>query len=100
MLDINLVQFELQTIITCTYILMLLSFRAMRTSIDSLKLAVSWKESQVKGAKFTVKVCFSLKGHIGLQFITSPPASSCGGGLVGREKMTSIFFCRSASFGI
>ncbi|KAM7436007.1 Cytoplasmic dynein 2 heavy chain 1 [Porites harrisoni] len=30
--------------------------RAMRTSIDSLKLAVSWKESQVKGAKFTVKL--------------------------------------------
>lgn len=60
MLEINFVQFELQNIIPCTYFLMLLSFRAMRTSIDGLKLAVSWKESQVKGAKFTVKVCFSL----------------------------------------
>ncbi|KAJ7371976.1 hypothetical protein OS493_021415 [Desmophyllum pertusum] len=27
----------------------------MKTSIDSLKLAVSWKGSQVPGAKFTVK---------------------------------------------
>lgn len=98
MLDINFVQFELQTIITCTYILMLLSFRAMRTSIDSLKLAVSWKESQVKGAKFTVKVWKGIL--VSLQFIASPPASSRGGGLVGREKMTSIFFCRSTSFGI
>ena len=31
--------------------------RAMKTSIDSLKLAVSWKGSQIPGAKFTVKVC-------------------------------------------
>jgi len=46
----------------------------MRTSIDSLKLAVSWKESQVKGAKFTVKVCFSLKRHTGLFAIYSYPA--------------------------
>ena len=60
MLEINFVQFELQKIIPCTYFLMLLSFRAMRTSIDSLKLGVSWKESQVKGVKFTVKVCFFL----------------------------------------
>lgn len=60
MLEINFVQFELQKIIPWPYFLMLLSFRAMRTSIDSLKLAVSWKESQVKGAKFTVKVCFFL----------------------------------------
>lgn len=29
----------------------------MKTSIDSLKLAVSWKGSQIPGAKFTVKVC-------------------------------------------
>ena len=29
----------------------------MNTSIDSLKLAVSWKGSQIPGAKFTVKVC-------------------------------------------
>ena len=94
MLEINFVQFELQKIIPCTYFLMLLSFRAMRTSIDGLKLGVSWKESQVKGAKFTVKVCFSL------QFVASPPASSRGGGRVGREKMTSIFYFRSASFGI
>lgn len=60
MLEINFVQFELQKIIPCSYFLMLLSFRAMRTSIDSLKLGVAWKESQVKGAKFTVKVCFFL----------------------------------------
>ena len=31
--------------------------RGMKTSIDSLKLAVSWKGSQIPGAKFTVKVC-------------------------------------------
>jgi len=31
--------------------------RAMKTSIDSLKLAVSWKGAQIPGAKFTVKVC-------------------------------------------
>lgn len=37
--------------------LMLFPRRAMKTSVDSLKLAVSWKESQVQGAKFTVKVC-------------------------------------------
>ena len=34
-----------------------LFLRAMKTSIDSLKLAVSWKGSQIPGAKFTVKVC-------------------------------------------
>lgn len=37
---------------------------------------------------------------VSLQFIASPPASSRGGGRVGREKMTSIFYFRSASFGI
>lgn len=37
--------------------LVLFPCRAMKTSVDSLKLAVSWKESQVQGAKFTVKVC-------------------------------------------
>ena len=37
--------------------LMLFLLRAMKTSIDSLKLAVSWKGSQIPGAKFTVKVC-------------------------------------------
>ncbi|XP_074620352.1 cytoplasmic dynein 2 heavy chain 1-like [Acropora palmata] len=30
--------------------------RAMKTSIDGLKLAVSWKESQIRGTKFTVKL--------------------------------------------
>lgn len=30
--------------------------RAMKTSIDSLKLAVSWKGSKISGAKFTVKL--------------------------------------------
>ena len=37
---------------------------------------------------------------VSLQFIASPPASSRGGGRVGWEKMTSIFYFRSASFGI
>ena len=34
---------------------------------------------------------------VSLQFIASPPASSRGGGRVGQEKMTSIFYFRSAS---
>lgn len=37
---------------------------------------------------------------VSLQFIAIPPASSRGWGRVGREKMTSIFYCRSTSFRI
>ena len=59
--------------------------RAMKTSIDSLKLAVSWKGSQIPGAKFSVKVgvhwCASLgRGIIFcvifVFYITSVPKSN------------------------